>query len=140
MPPSAFVLLIAMYYSLTTSFSRFLLWLELAPTNCQPEQICAHFLNAVEEYGLPHNLRVDAGSENTHIKWAQMFFTQNLPRLTALAPVLVGSSNHNEVKLISTRNTYTLTQKYSLHSVPCPMSAVNLVMTATLYPYYIIMP
>lgn len=77
-------------------FSRYILWLKLGPTNRRPEQTCNYFLEAVEQYGLPHTVRIDAGTENTNIRWAQNYLATNLPRLTPLQPVLTGSSNHNK--------------------------------------------
>lgn len=77
-------------------FSRYILWLKLGTTNRRPEQTCLYFLEAVSKYCLPHSIRVDAGTENSNIKYAQVFLSDGLPRLTPLNHVLVGSSNHNE--------------------------------------------
>lgn len=78
-------------------FSRRVIWLELGTTNRRPEQTCSYFLDAVSKLGLPHSIRVDAGTENRNIKIAQDYLSTGLPRLTPLNAVLVGSSNHNEV-------------------------------------------
>lgn len=83
---------------LAFSFSRLVLWLEVRPTNKKPEQIAWFYIRAVETFGLPHTVRMDAGTENVNVRWAQEFLTADLPRLTALPPTVTGSSNHNEVK------------------------------------------
>lgn len=77
-------------------FSRVILWLEVAPSNRQPEQTCQYFLNAVRKFGLPQTVRLDAGTENTNIKLAQQLLSANLERISPLPPTIVGSSNHNE--------------------------------------------
>lgn len=86
-------------------FSRVVIWLKVAPTNRQPQQTCHFFLEAVSAYGCPHTVRVDAGTENTNIRLAQDFLCADLPRTTALPTTLVGSSNHNEVRLYLWSNT-----------------------------------
>lgn len=84
---------------LDLSFSRFVLWLKLGISNRRPEQTCAYFLEAVSRFCLPLSIRMDAGTENGNIEIAQEFLSQGLPRVTPLPPVLIGSSNHNEVSI-----------------------------------------
>lgn len=84
-------------------FSRFILWLKLAPTNHRPDQTCLHFVEVVKRYGLPHSIRLDAGTEITRISLALRYLCEGLPRLTPLAPVIIGSSNLNEVSVVLRR-------------------------------------
>lgn len=77
-------------------FSRMLLWLELAPSNRDPEQTCQYYMKAVEQYGVPHTVKVDKGPDNYNIVWAQRYLSADLPRLTEVGAVEEGSSYQNE--------------------------------------------
>lgn len=77
-------------------FSRFIIWLKVAPTNHRADQTCLYFVEAVSQYCLPHTVRMDAGTENNNIELAQTYLSLGLPRITPLACTLTGSSNHNE--------------------------------------------
>lgn len=86
-----------MFFISLNRFSRFVLWLKLCTTNHRPEQTCSHFMEAVSNHCIPHSVRMDGGTENVRIILAQRYLCTGMPRLTTLPPVIVGSSNHNEV-------------------------------------------
>lgn len=74
-------------------------FLAQAPSHQQATQQTAHyFIQAVTQYGLPHTVQFNAGTENTNIIHAQNYLSKGLPRLTRLERSIMGSSNHNEVK------------------------------------------
>lgn len=49
-------------------FSRKLLWLEVAPSNKQPEVIAKYYLKAIEQFGLPKTIKADDGTEHSIIE------------------------------------------------------------------------
>ena len=55
-------------------FSRRLLWLEVAPTNTNPEVIAKYYLDAVKQLGgVPRKMRSDDGTENSTLEALQTF-------------------------------------------------------------------
>lgn len=55
-------------------FSRRLLWLEVGPTNKNPEVIAKYYLDAVKQLGgVPRKIRSDDGTENSTIEALQTF-------------------------------------------------------------------
>ena len=91
---------ISMYMALPVllhacSFSRKIIWLEVASTNNSSSVIAGYYLNAVEKYGecfvvsfvsafillclsgCPRILRADRGSENSRIAYLQPFLRRN---------------------------------------------------------------
>lgn len=99
-----------------SSSSRLVIWLELAPTNRQPEQTCSYFIEAVRDYAVPHNLRVDAATENDSITLAQASLCADFDRLSGLPTSLEGSSNHNEVIIMNRLNYLPLLHSLFLFS------------------------
>jgi len=76
-------------------FSRYILWLEAAPTCNDPRVIGGFFLNAVSTLkGCPTSLRTDAGTENRHIEQIQTFFHRN--NHSNNRPFLYGTSPANQ--------------------------------------------
>lgn len=53
-------------------FSKYLLWLEVATTNNNPDVIATYYLNALKKYGLPTVVRSDRGTENTSVECLQI--------------------------------------------------------------------
>lgn len=49
-------------------FSRKLIWLEVGPTNKEPDVIARYYLNAVSLYGCPWILKADNGTEHSTIE------------------------------------------------------------------------
>ncbi|XP_056328370.1 uncharacterized protein LOC130240759 [Danio aesculapii] len=74
-------------------FSRKMIWLEAYKTNNDPRVIAGYFLQAVaENNGFPQRIRIDHGTENTHLADMQTFF-----RGTASAEsVTLGPSTGNQ--------------------------------------------
>lgn len=58
-------------------YSRKIIWLEANKTNNDPRVIAGYFVNAVaENNGCPQRIRIDHGTENTHIAEMQIFFRE----------------------------------------------------------------
>ena len=59
-------------------FSRRIMWLNVGPTNNNPQVVALHYLNTLLELKtVPCLLRCDRGTENVHIHKIQVFLRRN---------------------------------------------------------------
>ena len=77
-------------------FSRRLIWLELGPTNKNPEVIAKYYLDAVlQTGGVPQKIRSDDGTENSSVEALQIFLrSQHNDEYSGLASFAIGTSTH----------------------------------------------
>ncbi|KAG9278008.1 hypothetical protein AMEX_G5792 [Astyanax mexicanus] len=71
-------------------FSRKIMWLEAYKTNSDPRVIAGYYINAVaENNGFPQKVRLDHGTENTHVATMQVFLhsvEENASECVTLGP------------------------------------------------------
>ena len=79
-------------------FSRRLIWLEVGPTNKNPEVIAKYYLDAVlQTGGVPQKIRSDDGNENSSVEALQIFLrSQHNDEYSGLASFAIGTSTSNQ--------------------------------------------
>ena len=79
-------------------FSRRLIWLEVGPTNQNPEVIGKYYLGAILQIGgVPQKMRSDDGTENSIVEALQIFLrSQHNDEHSGLASFSIGTSTSNQ--------------------------------------------
>ena len=79
-------------------FSRRLIWLEVGPTNKNPEVIAKFYLDAVNQVGgLPRKIRSDDGTENSMVEAIHTFLrSRQSDEDAGVGCVLIGGSTANQ--------------------------------------------
>jgi hypothetical protein len=79
-------------------FSRRLIWLEVGPTNKNPEVIGKYYLDATLQIGgVPQKMRSDDGTENSIVEALQIFLrSQHDDEYSGLASFSIGTSTSNQ--------------------------------------------
>ncbi|XP_028390702.1 uncharacterized protein LOC114515612 [Dendronephthya gigantea] len=79
-------------------FSRRLIWLEVGPTNKNPQVIGKYYLDAVLQIGgVPQRMRSDDGTENSIVEALQIFLrSQHHDEHAGLASFSIGTSTSNQ--------------------------------------------
>ena len=75
-----------------------LIWLEVGPTNKNPEVIAKYYLDAVlQTGGVPQKIRSDDGTENSSVEALQIFLrSQHNDEYSGLASFAIGTSTSNQ--------------------------------------------
>jgi hypothetical protein len=78
-------------------FSRSLIWLEVGPTNKNPEVIGKYYLDAILQIGgVPEKMRSDDGTENSIVEVLQIFLRSQHDEHSGLASFSIGTSTSNQ--------------------------------------------
>ena len=83
-------------------FSRWLIWLEVGPTNNNPEVIAKFYLDAVKQVGgLPRKIRSDDGTENSMVEAIHAFFrSSHSDEDAGVGCFLIGRLTANQLHLV----------------------------------------
>lgn len=76
-------------------FSRKIIWLEAYKTNSDPRIIAGYYIDAVTSAGCPQKVRLDHGTENSHIATMQSFMRGTEDGISAES-VIMGPSTANQ--------------------------------------------
>ena len=79
-------------------YSRRLIWLEVGPTNKNPEVVAKYYLDSIRQVGgIPRKIRSDDGTENCVIEAIHTFLrSSDNDEHAGLASFLIGSSTSNQ--------------------------------------------